>query len=232
MTDDDKATAAGTAGDEDLEDFVRTQAPQRAVHPVRVVLAVAAVVAVAWILGPTTDELTFHFSQQRVPLDTGDVTGVDLSRIPDGTWVRASVILGNKAAEIPEWRPGSLRFGPIEVREVVGAPLFVEVDRKKHPSLGPFSQTDVEGRLVSFGPESELKDVRAYFNQDLRTPVPATARALILDEAPGGMSLYLGAWIAGVSLVVLSFTSILRRVLARRSSLPSGRAGENGAAKP
>ena len=214
MTDDDRT--ASTAGDEDLEDFVRTQRSQRAVHPVRLVLAVAAVVAVSWILVPTTDELVFHFSQQRVPLDVGDVTGVDLSPIPDGTWLRASVILGNKAAEIPEWRSGSLRFGPIEVREVVGAPLFVELDRKLHPSLGPFSQTDVEGRLVSFAADGELGEVRAYFNRDLRTPVPAQARALILDERPGGMSVYLTAWIAGVALVVLSLTSIARRMLRRR----------------
>ena len=218
MTDDDDATrSAAPAADEaaDLEDFVRAQAAsKRAVHPVRVVLAVAALVAVSWILVPTADELAFHFSDQRVPLDVGDVTGVDLRRIPDGTWLRASVILGNKAAEIPEWRRGSLRFGPIEVREVVGAPLFVELDRKLHPSLGPFSQTDVEGRLISFAEGGELAEVRAYFNQDLRTPVPAHARALVLDEKPGGMSLYLTAWIAGVALVVLSLTSIVRKLLA------------------
>ncbi len=217
MSDDDPPDVPGPAlGSDDLDEFVRGQASRRALHPVRAVLAVAALVAVSWILIPTTDELVFHFSQQHVPLDVGDVTGVDLSRIPDGTWLRASVILGNKAAEIPEWRTGSLRFGPIEVREVVGAPLFVELSRKTHPSLGPFSQSDVEGRLVSFGPGSELAEVRAYFNRDLRTPVPTTARALILDERPGGMSLYLGAWIAGVALVVLSLTSIVRRLLRQR----------------
>ncbi len=207
--------ARETVGDDDLDEFVRTQRAQRAVHPVRIVLAVAALLAVSWILVPTTDELAFHFQQQRQPLDVGDVTGVDLAKIPDGTWLRANVVLGNKAAEIPEWRTGSLRFGPIEVREVVGAPLFVELERNKHPSLGPFTQADVEGRLVSFAKDSELGVVRSYFEQDIRTPVPATARALILDEAPGQMSLYLVAWIAGVALIVLSLTSIVRRFAAR-----------------
>lgn len=198
--------------DEDLEEFVRTQRAQRKVHPVRIVLAVASLIAVSWILVPTRDELQFHFSQQKQPLDVGDITGVDLSKIPDGSWVRANVILGNKAAEIPEWRTGSLRFGPIEVREVVGAPLFVELDRKLHPSLGPFSQTDVEGRLVAFNKDSELAVVRGYFERELSTPVSAGARALVLDEAPGKMTLYLTAWIAGTALVMLSLTSIVRRL--------------------
>lgn len=212
MTDADAEKAPDEADESDLEEFVRTQKPPNTVHPVRYVLAVAAFAAVAWILVPTTDELRFHFSQQHQPLDVGDVTGVDLSKVPDGTWVRANVILGNKAAEIPEWRTGSLRFGPIEVREVVGAPLFVEVSRRGHPNLGPFSQADVEGRLVSFDDDGELGVVRSYFVNELRTPVPRNARALILDEAPGQMGLYLTAWIAGVALVVLSITSILRRL--------------------
>ena len=211
------AAEAGSAAEDgdDLAEFVNPRSEAYRVHPVRVVLAVAALVAVSWILLPTTDELVFHFSQQRVPLDVGDVTGVDLARIPDGTWLRASVILGNKAAEIPEWRGGSLRFGPIEVREVVGAPLFIEVDRTKHASLGAFTQSDVEGRLVSFAPDSELGDVRLYFTRDLSTPVPAHARALVLDEKPGDMSIYLGAWIAGVALIVLSLSSIARRWLKK-----------------
>ena len=207
--------AADAAHDDDLEEFVRTQRAQRNVHPVRIVLAVASLVAVSWILLPTRDELQFHFSQQKQPLDVGDITGVDLTKIPDGSWLRANVILGNKAAEIPEWRTGSLRFGPIEVREVVGAPLFVELDRKLHPVLGPFSQTDVEGRLVAFNKDSELAVVRAYFERELSTPVPAGARALVLDEAPGKMTLYLTAWIAGTALVMLSLTSIVRRLRQR-----------------
>ncbi len=209
MADDD---VDEKAHDDDLNEFVRTQAAPRSVHPVRVVLAAAALIAVSWILVPTTDELRFHFSQQKTPLDVGDVVGVDLSKVPDGTWVRANVVLGNKAAEIPEWRTGSLRFGPIEVREVVGAPLYVEVSRKGHPGLGPFSQADVEGRLVSFGPDSELAVVRAYFENELHTAVKPNARALVLDEAPGQMTTYLTAWIGGVALVVLSITSILRRL--------------------
>jgi hypothetical protein len=200
--------------DDDLDEFVRGQ--QRAgVHPVRVVLAVFALLAVAWVLVPTRDELAYSFTRQAEPLVVGDVVGVDLTKIPDNTWVRASVVLGNKAAEIPEWRTGSLRFGPIEVREVVGAPLFVEVDRAHFVDVTAFSQLELEGRLVSFGADSELAAVRGYFEHDLHTAVPPHARALVLGETPTTMGTYLGAWIGGVALVVLSLSSVLRRLRRR-----------------
>ncbi|MBM4281923.1 MAG: hypothetical protein FJ137_14585 [Deltaproteobacteria bacterium] len=204
--------------DDELAAFVRRQRPRRSVHPVRVVLAVAATFAVLWILVPTTDELAFHLSRQAAPTDLLDGSAPVLARVPDGTWARVNVVLGNKAAEIPEWRKGSLRMGPIEVREVVGAPLFIEFDPKAWPDLDPFVQTDVEGRLVSFGPDSELGEVRGYFSDRLRAPVPATARALIVGERPGGQPQYLTAWIGGVALLVLSWTSVLRRLLGPPST--------------
>ena len=205
--------AHGDAHDDDLAAFVREQQPRRSVHPVRVVLAVAATVAVASILLPTTDELAYHLSRQQSPVDLVDGSAAVLGRVADGTWVRATVVLGNKAAELPEWRKGSLRMGPIEVREVVGAPLFVEFDPHQWPDLDPFVQTDVEGRLVSFAPDSELAEVRGYFVDRLRSSVPAGARAIVVGEKPGGLTTYLTAWIGGVALLVLSWTSVLRRLL-------------------
>jgi hypothetical protein len=199
--------------DDDLAAFVRAQQPRRSVHPVRVVLAVAATIAVGSILLPTTDELAYHLSRQASPVDLVDGSAAVLARVPDGTWVRANVVIGNKAAEIPEWRKGSLRMGPIEVREVVGAPLFIEFDPQKWPDLDPFVQTDVEGRLVSFAPDSELGEVRGYFVDRLRASVPAEARAIVVGEKPGGLTTYLTAWIAGVALLVLSWSSVVRRLL-------------------
>jgi hypothetical protein len=211
------ASGAGGAGaddgDDDLAAFVRGQRPRGSVHPVRVVLAVAATLAVFSILLPTTDELAFHLSRQSAPTDLLDGSAAVLARVPDGTWVRVNVVLGNKAAEIPEWRKGSLRMGPIEVREVVGAPLFVEFDPRVWPDLDPFVQTDVEGRLVSFAPDAELGEVRRYFTERLRASVSDAARVIVVGERPGGLSFYLTAWIGGVALVVLSWTSVLRRLL-------------------
>jgi hypothetical protein len=209
---DGTSPAPSDDGDDALADFVRRRGPAQPVHPVRLVLAAAALVAVSWILGPTRDELAFHLSRQATPLDLGDATAQALQRVPDGTWVRATVVLGNKAAEIPEWRRGSLRFGPIEVREVVGAPLYIEVDPKKWPDLDPFVQTEVEGRLVSFADDSELGEVRRYFVERLRAPVSHDARAIVVGEKPGGLTTYLVAWIGGVALVVWSLGSIVRRL--------------------
>jgi len=59
--------------------------------------------------------------------------------------VRVHGVLGNKAATVPALRPGSLRFGPIQVRQVLGAPLFVEFDENKHPAFGSFTSVTVEG---------------------------------------------------------------------------------------
>jgi hypothetical protein len=202
--------------DDELAAFVKSGRQPHAVHPVRVVLAVAATLAVGSVLGPTTDELAFHFSRQKTATDLLDGSSTVLTRVPDGTWVRANVVLGNKAAEIPEWREGSLRMGPIEVREVVGAPLYIEYDPKAWPALGPFVQTDVEGRLVSFAADGELGDVHRYFADRLHASVPSSARAIIVEERPGGMSTYLTAWIGGVALVVLSWTSVLRRLRPRQ----------------
>jgi hypothetical protein len=206
------------AHDDDLADFVRAQEPQHSVHPVRIVLAVAATIAVGSVLLPTTDELAYHLSRQPSPVDLVDGSAAALARVGDGTWVRANVILGNKAAEIPEWRKGSLRMGPIEVREVVGAPLFVEFDPQRWPDLDAFVQTDIEGRLVSFSPDSELSEVRSYFADRLRAAVPTDARAIVVGEKPGGLPVYLTAWIAGVALLVLSWSSVVRRLLARGRS--------------
>jgi hypothetical protein len=199
--------------DDDLAEFVRGARPRRSVHPVRFVLAAAAMIAVGTVLVPTTDELAFHLSRQSTPVDVGEAPAAVLARVPDGTWVRASVVLGNKAAEIPEWRKGSLRFGPIEVREVVGAPLVIELDPKTHPDLDPFVQTEVEGRLVSFADDSELGEVRRYFVDRLKAPVAPSARAIIVGERPGGLPEYLVAWIGGIALIVLSVGSIVRRSL-------------------
>ena len=202
--------------DADLDEFVSGQRRSDRIHPVRVVLAVAAVLAAAWVLVPTVDELAYHMSPQPAVVDVGDARAEVLAGVADDTWVRADVVLGNKAAEIPALRPGSLRFGPITVREVVGAPLYVEFDDASHPSLLPFSDVSVEGRLVTFSTQrGELQDVAAWFERELSVAVKPGARAIIVNERPGGQPRYILAWIVGVSLVVLSVGGILRRLRPR-----------------
>jgi hypothetical protein len=202
--------------DEDLDEFVRGQQARQRVHPVRVVLAVASLLAAAFVLVPTVDELAYHFSSQGSAVDVGDGRPAVLAAVKDGTWVRANVILGNKAADIPAWRKGSLRFGPITIREVVGAPLVVEFDPAAHQGLLPFADVTVEGRLVSFSPTSgELQDVAMWFERQLGLKLSPASRAIVVDEKPGQLSTYLWVWIGALTLVVLSFGSIVRRLRPR-----------------
>jgi hypothetical protein len=185
------------ADDADLAEFVRGQRAR--VHPVRVVLAVVALAASAWVLGPTLDELAYHVSSQRAPVDVTDVRGDDLAALKDGTWVRASVVLGNKGLDIPAWRPGS--------------PLVVEFDAEREKRLTPFSDVDVDGRLVSFDPaRGELAELAAWYERELGVALPRGTRAIVVGERPRALERYVVAWAGAASIVVLSWGSILRRV--------------------
>ena len=210
--DDIAPPLAAPTDDDDLDEFVRGQRASDRIHPVRIVLAVAAVLAAAWLLVPTIDELAYHFHQQTAPLDITDVSADALAQIPNGTWVRADVVLGNKAAEIPALRSGSLRMGPITVREVVGAPLVIEFTTADHKTLLPFSDVGVDGRLVSFGADGELAVVRAWFENRLGVRFAPGARAIVVDERPGQLTRYLIAWIVAVAVVVFSIGGIIRRL--------------------
>ena len=177
------------------------------IHPVRLVLTTAVLLAVAAVLAPTADELLFHFRQEP-PTDIGDPLALRSGAVlPVGSRVRARVVLGNRAAEIPLWRQGSLRFGPIVVRQVLGAPLFVEYTKAAHPTWSPFVEVDVDGRVVPF--DGELAEVKALVeSQGVR--VPPDARVIIVDEQPGAMSTYLWTWTLGLAVAIWAVLSLLR----------------------
>jgi hypothetical protein len=157
----------------------------------RPVLTILVVGVLAWLCWPLTDELAYHFSGQQ-KLDLGDVstrgaTGV----LPENRYVGVSGILGNKAATVKGRRQGALRFGPIQVRQMLGAPIWVEFDQDaKGDRFSAFTRVALEGRLVGFGPGTELEPVRAYFKKRHGVEVPAHARLLLLEEAPGGLWRY------------------------------------------
>jgi len=211
----DAADSQADPHDDDLAEFVRGQRSHR-VHPARVVLAVFALAASAWVLAPTLDELAYHASGQAAPIDVTNATGDVLAAIKDGTWVKASVILGNKGLDVPAWRPGSLRMGPITIREVVGAPFVVEFDAERDARLVPFADADVDGRLVTFSAErGELRDIAGWYARELRVAVPADARAIVVGERPGQLDRYVVAWVTAASVVVFSWAGILRRLRPR-----------------
>jgi hypothetical protein len=190
---------------------------------VRLVLTAATLILVAAILAPTTDELRYHFSNAP-PTDIGDAVALSAgSLLPEGARVRAHVVLGNRAAEISLWRRGSLRWGPIVVRQVLGAPIWVEYSRAAHPGWGPFVEVDVEGRVASFAADGELSEARRLVELQ-GAEVPPDARVLILDERPGEMGSYAVAWTLGLALVIWSLLGLLR---ALRPRVVPGEDGEH-----
>lgn len=196
----------------DDERAARARRPARSVHPVRLVLAGAVVVLVAVVLVPTRDELLYHL-RAPPPVDLGAVAGLPLdATIPVGARVQAHAVLGNHAAEIPLFRRGSLRFGPIVVRQVMGAPLFVEYDPALHPTWGPFVEVEVDARVVSFD-DAALDDARSVLVEQ-GAAVARDARVLLVDERPGQMNRYVMAWTGGLALVILALRAV------RLGSLP------------
>jgi hypothetical protein len=186
------------------------------IHPVRLVVAGAVVVVAAVILVPTRDELLYHL-RAPPPVDLGAVAGLPPSAsIPVGARVQAHAVLGNHAAEIPLWRRGTLRFGPIVVRQVMGAALFVEYDPALHPTWGPFVEVELDARVLSFD-EAALDQARAVLREQ-GLPVSREARVLVVDERPGQMDRYPMAWTGGLAAVILALRSLRRRSLPRPSS--------------
>lgn len=189
----------------------------RVVQPTKLLLTAAVVFALAWLAWPTRDEIAYHFSSQDV-LDLGDAASIDRSKpLPLERHVRVTGVLGNKAAVISgAFRPGSYRRTPVQVRQMLGAPIFVEFDQD---ALGEeyttFTQVTVEGRLSDFGPRSELGAARQYFFSRFNMPIEEGARVLIVGERPGEMWRYPILLLLCVLLAATSIFFAVRGLLRR-----------------
>ena len=147
--------------------------------------------AMVWLAVPWQDEIAYHFSDKKA-VDMGDAIGV-MSRLPaePDAYVSMQGILSNKAATISGLRPGSLRMGPVQVRQFLGASIFVEFDQDSLlDRYQMFTQISVSGRLQDFGPDSELAVAYAYFKDRLKMKIPENAKLLIVDEKPGTLWRY------------------------------------------
>lgn len=163
----------------------------RHIQPHRVLLSGAVIFALGWLVWPITDELAYHFSDEPV-LDLGDVTSLGEEPLPVEAHARMTGVLGNKAAMISgAFRPGSYRMGAVQLRQLLGSHIFVEFNQadlaERYTS---FTRVTVEGRLVDFGPESELAAARQYFFDRFGMALPDDARLLIVGERPGEMWRY------------------------------------------
>ena len=179
----------------------------RVVRPARIVLSALVMLSLAWLLQDSVDELKYHFSGQEIQDLGGAVSVLSEKDLPLEQYVRVQGILGNKAATISGLRPGSLRRGPVQVRHLLGTPIYVEFDQDTYlESYSPFTEVMIEGRLSDFGAQSELTAVRDYFWNRFRIEVPSNARLLIADERPGEMWRYpIGFLLCGL----LALTSLI-----------------------
>lgn len=162
---------------------------------------------VTWFWTTRFDELSYHTMGAPKEVDIGDAIHFDSMRadVPENSFVSVSGVLGNKAATLNGLRAGSLRYGPYQVRHLLGSKIYIEYDQEKyHASFSPFSRVNVEGRLTSFGPKSELLKVRNFFKSYYGIDVADDAMLVVMDEKPKTEWRYLILFCISLILLMLS----------------------------
>jgi len=152
----------------------------------RVLLFAALAASLFWLNWSRFDELAYHYRKpQKIIL--GDALSWPQDKpLPLEQYVEITGILGAKAALINGLREGAFRFGPLQIRQIVGTSIFIEYDQAQYAGrFQPYKRVRVEGRLVDFGPQNEMKKVRDFFESHYGIKVPTDARLLVVDEVPG-----------------------------------------------
>ncbi len=139
-----------------------------------------------WLWSDRIDGLLYHFSL-RQQLVLGDVLQVKPQQYEQATgrYVSLEGILGAKAANMSGLHPGSLHTRAVQVRQLLGSPVFVEFERKQQSNeQRAFSQVTVTGRLVLLTPTGRLKKLWQFFQHNFATNMPQQAYLLITHERP------------------------------------------------
>lgn len=179
----------------------------------RLGLSIVLCLSVLWLWYSRFDELAYHTWEKSELIELGDATNFAEQRekIPLNSYVSVSGILGNKAATLKGLRSGSFRFGRYQVRHLLGSKLYIEYpEAAYHDSFRPFMRVSVKGRLVSFGPDSELIKVRQFFKDYYNVKVDDTAMLIVVDEKPQSELVYAIFAVLSLCVVMLSFYFSLR----------------------
>jgi hypothetical protein len=174
----------------------------------RLSLSFLLLVVISWLWSSRIDELVYHTFGKSELIALGDATLFSEIRknIPVNSFVSVTGILGNKAASLTGLRAGSFRFGRYQVRHLLGSKLFIEYSESKyHKKFSPFTQVSVKGRLVAFGPGSELEKVRTFFKEYYHQPVDDNAMLIVVDEIPRSEFIYGLFFLLSIALLLLSF---------------------------
>lgn len=179
----------------------------------RLALSILLTAAVIWLWHSRLDELAYHTVEDPDLIELGDAKFFHEKQasIPRNSYVSVSGVLGNKAATLKGLRAGSFRFGRYQVRHLLGSKLYIEYDEEKYQStFSPFSTVAVKGRLVSFGPDSALVQVRQFFKDYYNITVDDKAMLIVVDEEPRSEIIYLILALLSVVIIITSFYFSLR----------------------
>lgn len=179
----------------------------------RIALSGLLFVVIAWLWATRLDELTYHTIGSSELIEIGDATafGTREQVVPTNAYVSVTGILGNKAATLSGLRAGSFRFGRYQVRHLLGSKLYVEFDEEKYRGrFNPFTRIAVQGRLIPFGPGSELDKVRTFFKDYYNQVVDDKAMLIVVDEQPKSEIVYPIMFFVSVFVVVVSIVLTIR----------------------
>ncbi len=177
----------------------------------RLFLSLVMLSVIGWLWSNRLDELAYHTWSKAELVELGDAKNFSEQQVPANAYVSVSGVLGNKAATLKGLRAGSFRVGRYQVRHLLGSKLYIEYPEEKyHKNFSPFTRVHVKGRLVSFGSDSELDKVRAFFKDYYNTPVDDKAMLIVVDEEPRSEFIYVLIALISILLVLLSFYFSLR----------------------
>jgi hypothetical protein len=166
-----------------------------------------------WFWWTRFDELIYHTVGDNQLIELGDATTFSekSEQTPLNSYVSVTGILGNKAATLSGLRAGAIRFGRYQVRHLLGSKLYVEFDEEKYKGrYTPFTRVAIQGRLVPFGPGSELEKVRVFFKDYYSQPVDDKAMLIVVDETPRSQPIYALLFVLSLGMLGLSIFSTVR----------------------
>lgn len=180
----------------------------------RCALSLLLVIVMALFWSTRIDELFYHTVGKTELIDLGDATlySQTMPDAPANSFVSISGILGNKAATLRGLRAGSFRYGRYQVRHLLGSKIYIEYKESQyHSSFNPFTRVSVQGRLVPFGPDSELSKVRAFFKEYYNLQIDDKAMLIVVDEKPRNEIIYSILFLLSLLLTGLSIFSTYRQ---------------------
>ncbi|MEM7494550.1 MAG: hypothetical protein AAF471_00080 [Myxococcota bacterium] len=186
--------------------------PKRIAWP-QLMVALTLTAMLGWLWSDRLDGLFYHFSRNKL-VDVGSVLKTSRDRYTDlaGKYIQLNGVLGSRAANMSGLHPNSLRIDAVQIRQMMGSPVFVLFNPTNHPDYQKaFMQVTVRGRLIRLDPKGPLKQLHAFFQRHSRR-MPDQAYVLLADEQPwsGFGWRYPPGLLVSLLLIMFSFMRALR----------------------